>query len=283
MLNDKNDPAQLCGDCGVGACASHSSNSKAARLKKKIPQVSTHIKHIIGILSGKGGVGKSFITSILAVELARLGYKVGIMDADITGPSIPHLFNLNDYAQGDEKGMYPVLSNKYKIKIMSVNLMLDTTDTPVLWRGPIVGGVVDQFFTDTYWDDLDYLLIDMPPGTSDVALSVLQDLPLSGLIMVTTPSSLVSMVVSKAIVMANKAHVSLIGLVNNMSYLLVNGLDKINLYADNDALKLCQKYNLKLLASLPLDPNLSKLADEGKIEDYEGTYLKELITTLKQM
>lgn len=275
------DPAQLCDACGVEGCGS-GHHSGARRIHQKIPQVSSRIGKIIGILSGKGGVGKSFVTSSLAVSLARQGKKVGIMDADITGPSIPRLFHIVDFAQGDEKGMYPVLSAQYQIKIMSVNLMLDQEDVPVLWRGPIVGGVVDQFFTETYWEDLDYLLIDMPPGTSDVALSVLQDIPLHGLIMVTTPSKLVSSVVSKAIVMAQKMQVPVIGIVNNMAYIKgQHGAPDSAFYPEDDSVHLAEKYHLPLLATVPLDVDISYLADEGRIEDYNKDYLDPALQAME--
>jgi len=276
-------PNETCASCGVSGCAVRE-NSGAMRIKKKIPQVSAHIDKIIGVLSGKGGVGKSFVTATLAVELSKKGYKVGIMDADITGPSIPRLFGINEYAYGDEKGMYPCSSAKYGIKVMSVNLMLDTEDTPVLWRGPIVGGVVDQFFTETYWGDLDYLLIDMPPGTSDVALSVMQDIPVDGLVMVSTPGKLVSMVVSKAIVMAQKENIDVIGLVENMAYVKCSECGKpIKLYKEDATQALSEKYDLPILAMLPLDPELSDLSDTGLIEEFNEDYLERLVAKVEEV
>ena len=277
-------PNETCSTCGVSNCAVRGSNSGAAKIKKKIPQVSSHIGKIIGVLSGKGGVGKSFVTASLAVDLAKKGYKVGIMDADVTGPSVPRLFSINEFAYGDEEGMYPCLSQKYEIKIMSVNLMLESEDTPVLWRGPIVGGVVDQFYTETYWGDLDYLLIDMPPGTSDVALSVLQDLPLDGIVMVSTPSKLVSMVVSKAIVMSIKQNVPIIGLVDNMSYVKCPDCGKeIKLYQEDATLDLSLRYDLPVLAMLPIDSKLSTMSDEGLMEDYDESYLLRLVERIEEL
>lgn len=259
-------------------CSSCAQNCSENQHVKKEPLPTTSIGKIIGVLSGKGGVGKSMVSSLLAVSLAKLGKKVGIMDADITGPSIPRIFGVTGEAYGDEGGIYPLTSSRYGIKIVSVNSMLESEDTPVLWRGPIVSGMVNQFYTDVYWEDLDYLIIDMPPGTSDVALSVLQDIPLDGLVMVTSASKLISMVVSKAIVMALKTNSHIIGLVENMASVKCPDCGRlIDIYPASDTAAIADKYQLEVLAKIPLDTNLSALADSGRIEACDEHYLDELV------
>ena len=280
--NNCTDPKKNCEGCDVENCSLR--RNTPPEIRKKQPGLSSHIRKIVGVLSGKGGVGKSFVTTTLAVELARKGFRVGIMDADITGPSVPRLLNVHDRAYGSDKEIYPCVTEKYGIKVISVNLMLESEDTPVLWRGPIVSGIVDQFFTDTLWGELDYLLIDMPPGTSDVALTVLQDIPLDGLLMVSTPSRLVSMVVSKAIVMAGKADVPVLGLVDNMAYVRCEECGhEIHLYKEDDCERIAETYGLPILARLPLDAELSSLSDEGKIEEYEGCFHEKTIELLESL
>lgn len=260
-------------------CSQNNCNDRQATQKK--PLDSTHIKHIIGVLSGKGGVGKSMVSSLLAIDLSKRGFSVGILDADITGPSIPKMFDIDAMAYGDDKGIYPNVSKKYGIKIVSAAMLLESEDTPVLWRGPIVSGMVEQFYNQVYWLDLDYLIVDMPPGTSDVALTVGQSLPLEGIVMVTSPSKLVSSVVSKAIVMADKMNTKILSLVENMTFVKCpNCNEKIYLYKNDVSSKLAEKYNLKLMAALPLDPSLANMADEGLIEDYDADYLNELVADL---
>ncbi len=266
-------------DHNCANCAQNNCNDRQQAEKK--PLESTNIKHIIGVLSGKGGVGKSMISSLLAIELAKRGFSVGILDADITGPSIPKMFDIEATAYGDDKGIYPNLSKKYQIKIVSAAMLLESEDTPVLWRGPIVSGMVEQFYHQVYWTNLDYLIVDMPPGTSDVALTVGQSLPLDGIVMVTSPSKLVSSVVSKAIVMADKMNTQVLALVENMAYVKCPNCDeKIMLYQNDVSQELAQKYNLKLMAALPLEPKLANLADEGLIEEYSEDYLNELVGTV---
>ena len=260
-------------------CSQNNCNDRQATSKK--PLDSTRIKHIIGVLIGKGGVGKSMISSLLAIDLSKRGFSVGILDADITGPSIPKMFDIDAMAYGDDKGIYPNTSKKYGIKIVSAAMLLESEDTPVLWRGPIVSGMVEQFYNQVYWLDLDYLIVDMPPGTSDVALTVGQSLPLDGIVMVTSPSKLVSSVVSKAIVMADKMNTKILSLVENMAFVKCpNCNEKIYLYKNDVSLELAKKYNLKLMAALPLDPALANMADEGAIEDYSEDYLNQLVADL---
>src|SRR5574344_508601 len=202
-------------ECTKESCANCSSNKQSMLepLNSK-----SNIKNVIGVMSGKGGVGKSFVTASLAVQLANKGYKVGIMDADITGPSIPKMFGLTDTAKGDESGIYPS-GTRNNIKVMSVNLLLEHDDEPVIWRGPVIAGVVKQFWSDVYWGELDYLLIDMPPGTGDVPLTVFQSLPVDGVVIVTSPQDLVKLIVKKAYNMAAKMDIPVLGMVENSSYI----------------------------------------------------------------
>ena len=250
-------------------------------IKVSTPTSDTHIKKIIAVLSGKGGVGKSMVTSLLAVELAKAGKKVGIMDGDITGPSIPKMFGLNEQIFSDETGIIPALSKKYQIKVISINMMLQNEEDPVLWRGPILGGIINQFYSEVHWGDLDYLLIDMPPGTSDVAISLFQMVPVDEIVMVTTPSKLVSMVVSKAINMAKAVNKPVVSLIDNMAYVKCDKCgNDINIYSNDDAENVAKKYGLNVLAKLPIDTSISQKSDDGLIEEYDGDYLKDVVKAL---
>ena len=231
-----------------------------------------HVGKVYGVVSGKGGVGKSMVTSQLAVLARRAGHKVGVLDADVTGPSIPRAFGVHERAMADERGMLPVPTAS-GIQLMSVNLLLDNETDPVLWRGPIIGGVVTQFWTDVVWD-VDYLFVDMPPGTGDVALSVFQSLPLDGIIVVASPQDLVSMVVEKAVKMAEMMDVPIVGVVENMSYLLCPDCGKeIPLFGPGRTQAAAEAHGLKLLARMPIDPTLAQLTDEGRIEEFQGQWL----------
>ena len=221
------------------------------------------------------------VSSLLAVTLAKQGYKVGIMDADITGPSIPKMFGMHEQLYGDEEGIFPAES-ALGIKVVSINMMLENEDDAVLWRGPILGGLIKQFYTEVHWGELDYLLIDMPPGTSDVAISVIQQIPVDQFVMVTTPSKLVSMVVGKAINMTKQVDKPIIGLVENMAYLKCDNCGKqISLYRNDETEATAEKYGLEVLAKLPMDPDLANDADEGKIEFYSGDLLDALVEKMK--
>lgn len=281
--NEKNN--ESCENCSANSCdhdCANCSQDCGSRIEKATPTNDTNIKKIIAVLSGKGGVGKSMVTSLLAVELARAGYKVGILDSDITGPSIPKIFGINNPLYGDEGGIIPN-ETKLGIKAVSVNMMLGEEDTPVLWRGPILGGVVKQFYSEVHWGELDYLLIDMPPGTSDVAISIFQLIPVDSVVMVTTPSKLVSMVVAKAINMAMQVNVPIVGLVENMAYVKCDNCgNKISIYHDDDTENVANKYGLDVVGNLPLDPALANLADEGKIEEYNDTLLQSLVEKVKE-
>lgn len=235
------------------------------------------IRNVIGVVSGKGGVGKSSVTAMLALEAQRKGYKVGILDADITGPSIPKAFGITSQAYGTEDGILPVKS-KTGIKIMSINLLLENPDQPVLWRGPILGNMVTQFWTDVIWGEIDYLFVDMPPGTGDVPLTVFQSLPLTGIIVVTSAQDLVTMIVGKAIHMANQMNVPIIGLIENMSYFICpNCKEKHYIFGQSHLEEVSQKYQVPILARLALNPEIAKLCDAGAIEDITENPLEEVL------
>ena len=230
------------------------------------PHALSNIKKVIGVVSGKGGVGKSMVTSLLAVALKRRNLGVGILDADITGPSIPKIFGLRDKATGDENGIYPVRT-KTGIDVMSINLLLENETDPVVWRGPIIGGTVKQFWTDVIWHDEDVLFIDMPPGTGDVALTVFQTIKLDGLIIVTSPQELVSMIVEKAVNMAKLMDIPVLGLVENFSYILCPDCGKqIPLFGESHVEEVAEHFGLPILGKLPLDPRLASACDKGMIE-----------------
>ena len=264
-----------CSTCGE-SCGERT--SPQSFLKK--PHADAHIGKVFGVVSGKGGVGKSMVTSQLAVSLRRKGYRVGILDADITGPSIPKAFGMHEKAVGTENALLPCVSST-GIEVMSINLLLDDETDPVIWRGPVIGGVVTQFWTDVLWD-VDYLLVDMPPGTGDVTLSVFQSIPLSGIVVVASPQELVGMVVEKAVKMAEKMAVPIVGLVENMSYLVCPDCGrKIYLFGEGRSAEAAKKHGIPLLAQMPIDPQLAALTDEGRIEEFKGDWLADAVTALE--
>ncbi|MGI6050449.1 MAG: P-loop NTPase [Acetivibrionales bacterium] len=247
------------------------------------PHEMSSIKKVIGIVSGKGGVGKSLVTSMLAVAMNRLNYRTAILDADITGPSIPKAFGLKEKATANELGLFPV-KTKTGIDIMSINLLLEKDTDPVVWRGPIIAGTVKQFWTDVIWNDIDYMFIDMPPGTGDVPLTVFQSIKVDGIIVVTSPQELVSMIVSKAVKMAEMMDIPIIGLVENMSYFKCPDNDKeYQIFGDSHIEEIAENHNLKVLARLPIDPKISAACDKGMIELFEGTWLDSTAQALEQL
>lgn len=263
-------------ECNNSSCTAESCEGCASRtsLIEKHNEYS-NIKNVIGVVSGKGGVGKSFVTSSLAVSLANKGYKVGILDADVTGPSIPKMFGIKDKAMGNEMGIFPGVSSK-GIKIMSVNLMLENDEDPVIWRGPVIAGVVKQFWTDVVWDELDYLLVDMPPGTGDVPLTVFQSIPLNGIVVVTSPQDLVKMIVKKAYNMAGKMNIPVLGVVENYSYMECPDCGKkINVFGESKVDETAKELELEVLAKLPIMPKAAELADEGIFDTIDSKYIDE--------
>ena len=265
-----------CSSCGKDC----SSRKQESMLKK--PHKKSSVKKVIGIVSGKGGVGKSLTTSLLASYAHKQGKSVGIMDADITGPSIPHMFGVKDRVTGSEAGIDTVLSPS-GMQLMSMNLLLDDETTPVVWRGMVISGTVMQFWTDVIWKDVDLLFIDMPPGTGDVPLTVFQSIPIAGIVIVTTPQDLVKMGVEKAVNMANMMNIPVLGLVENMSYLTCPDCGKkMEIFGASKAKAIAAEYGIPAVARMPLDPNISKLADAGRIEDYETDGLQEIFAQIEK-
>ncbi len=266
-------------DC-AGACAScGEACDKREFMAEENPFSS--VKNVFGVVSGKGGVGKSITTGIIASLLARKGYKVAVMDADITGPSIPKMFGISAKASGDDQGINPV-ETASGIKIMSINLLLEDETSPVVWRGPVIAGVIKQFWSEVKWGDVDVMLIDMPPGTGDVPLTAFQSLPLKGIFVVTTPQDLVSMIVQKACQMAQMMNIPVLGLIENMSYILCPDCEKrIDLFSGKGTEEIAKKMRLPLLAQMPMDPHLAKLCDEGEIERVNRPYMDAVINELE--
>lgn len=265
-------------------CSSCSSNCSSRKKESmlKAPHKASTVKKVIGVVSGKGGVGKSLTTSLLTSFAQKQGLSVGIMDADITGPSIPKMFGVNERMTGDEGGINTVLSPS-GIQMVSMNLLLDEENMPVIWRGMVISGTVMQFWTDVIWKDVDLLFIDMPPGTGDVPLTVFQSIPLAGIVIVTTPQDLVKMVVEKAVNMARIMNVPVLGLVENMSYLSCPDCGKkIDVFGPSKAKALAAEYGIPAIARMPLDPTIAKLADEGRIEDCDASGLAEIFEEIQK-
>ena len=267
--------------CSKESCEGCSHNSQNPQSMLEAMNAYSNIKHVIGVVSGKGGVGKSFVTSSLAVQMAKAGYKVGILDADITGPSIPKMFGAHGQLVGDEKGMYPY-ETKEGIKIVSINLLMEDEEAPVVWSGPVIAGAVKQFWNEAVWGDVDYLFVDMPPGTGDVPLTVFQSLPVDGIVIVTSPQELVQMIVKKAFHMANMMHIPVLGLVENFSYLKCPDCGKkIALFGESNIDEVAAKEGTRVLGKLPLDPAYAKAADAGAFYEMENPYLDAAVDALK--
>ena len=265
-----------CSSCGA-ACS-----SRDAAPKHDAPNPNSSVKKVIGVVSGKGGVGKSMTSALLACAMARRGYHCGILDADITGPSIPRLFGVKGPATGDGESINPV-SSRTGVEIMSINLLLDDPEAPVVWRGPVIAGAVKQFWQEVVWD-VDFLFVDMPPGTGDVPLTVFQTLPVDGIVIVSSPQELVGMIVGKAVQMAQMMHVPILGLVENMSYAVCPDCGKhINVFGDSHVDEIADKYKLPVLAKMPIDPELAKEADAGMIEMFAGDYLDNAAQTVAKL
>lgn len=269
--------------CSKESCEGCSSAKKEQNSFAAEMNVYSDVKHVIGIVSGKGGVGKSMVTASLANVLASKGYRVGIMDADITGPSIPRMYGLKGPAQADDNGILPVITDN-DIKVMSINLLMPDPESPVIWRGPILANMVKQFWTDVIWGELDYLLVDMPPGTGDVPLTVFQSLPVDGIMIVTSPQELVQMIVKKAYNMAKMMNIPILGVVENYSYLKCPDCGKeISVFGKSKVDEAAKELGLLVAGKLPIDPTLTELSDAGAFAKAENPYLEGAAAALQML
>ena len=265
-------------DCS--SCSSNCGERKEKQSFLKPMNKNSNIKKVIGIVSGKGGVGKSLVSCLLASRCQRAGLKVGILDADITGPSVPKSFGITSRAMQDETGLLPTVT-KTGVKMMSINFLLEDVNSPVVWRGPVISGVIEQFWTDVNWGELDYLFVDMPPGTGDVALTVFQSLPVDGIVIVSTPQDLVKMIVNKAFNMARLMNVPVLGLVENMSYYeCPDCKKKLNIFGESQIDATAAELGVPVLAKLPINPDVARLVDEGRVEDIDCPELDEFVSVL---
>lgn len=267
-----------CSTCGESC----SSRTEPQDLHESLNKLSS-VKKVIGVISGKGGVGKSLVTSTLAVTINRRGYKTAILDADITGPSIPKAFNIHSRAMGNDDGIFPVQSET-GIDIMSINLLLPNETDPVIWRGSLISGTVKQFWTDVIWENEEFMFVDMPPGTGDVALTVFQSIPVDGIVIVTSPQDLVSMIVAKAVKMAQMMNVPILGIVENMSYFMCPECGKKHcIYGESKIDEIAAEYNTKVLAKLPINPDLATVVDTGRVEMFEGDYMEAAADEIEKL
>ena len=275
---------ESCAGCShSGSCESQKQNAGNTAPSKAPANVGSQVKKVIGVISGKGGVGKSLVTASLARMMIEKGYTAGILDADITGPSIPKMYGIHEKAKGDGENTFPCEA-KDGTKIMSINLLLPEEDDPVIWRGPVIAGAVKQFWTETLWKDVDYMFVDMPPGTGDVPLTVFQSLPVDGIIIVTSPQELVGMIVAKAVNMAKKMDVPILGIVENMSYLECPDCGKhINVFGESHTEQVAEEYGLKLLAQIPIDSKIAQMVDGGQIEYIEMPWFEEAVKAVENL
>ena len=263
------------------SCGSDCGERKKESLLEK-PNAKSKVGKIIAVVSGKGGVGKSTVTSMLAVAMARQGKRVGILDADITGPSVPTAFGVEQCQGASQEGLYPALT-RTGIQVMSINLLLDNNTDPVVWRGPVIAGAVKQFWTDVIWEDVDYLFVDMPPGTGDVPLTVFQSLPVDGVVIVTSPQDLVSMIVTKAVKMANMMHIPVLGFVENYAYLTCPDCGKkISVFGESKLDQVAKEFDLPILARLPIDPAVAQACDHGLMETVDTNVLKDAVAAVEK-
>ncbi len=262
------------------SCSSNCSSREAESMLVHLGEGSS-VKKVYAVVSGKGGVGKSLVTSLMAVNMQRKGHQAAILDADITGPSIPKMFGIRDKAAGGAFGLLPCRSSS-GIEVMSINILLDNETDPVIWRGPVLSGIIQQFWTEVYWKDVDYMFIDLPPGTGDVPLTVFQSLPVDGIIVVTSPQDLVSMIVEKAVKMATQMNIPIVGLVENMSYYECPDCGaKHSIFGESKVEEAAKKYSIPNIARLPINPKLAGACDEGFIELYDGDWLDSLADALE--
>lgn len=280
--NEKNNQEQCAGSCS--SCSANCSSRKPSK-EELLEPANKHskIRRVIGVVSGKGGVGKSFVTSYLAVNMNRKGYRTAILDADVTGPSIPKTFGIHKKAKGNELGIFPEYSQN-GTGVMSVNLLIDKEDTPVVWRGAVIAATVKQFWTEVVWGNVDYLFVDMPPGTGDVPLTVFQSIPLDGIVIVTSPQELVSMIVKKAVNMANAMEIPILGVVENYSYVTCDCCGKkMSVFGESHVEEVAEEFGLKVLGKLPLDPSIAASVDKGEVESIEGDWLCEAADFIEQI
>lgn len=265
-----------CSNCGE-ACASRDPESLLEK-----PHEQSTIRKVIGIVSGKGGVGKSMVSSMLAANFQRKGYHTAVMDADITGPSIPKTYGITEHAMGDEHAIYPV-KTKSGIQVMSVNLLLEDITDPVIWRGPVIAGTVKQFWQDVVWTDVDYMFVDMPPGTGDVPLTVFQSIPVDGIIIVTSPQELVSMIVGKAVKMAQMMDIPILGIIENMSYVeCPNCGERIEIFGKSHVDEVAKQYDIPILGHIPMTPKIAAASDAGTVEDLESDWFTDAIQVIEK-
>ena len=263
-------------------CSSCKSNCDHRAPQHEPPHARSRIQKVIGVVSGKGGVGKSMTSAMLAVSMRRLGFKAGVLDADITGPSIPRLFGVKGPATGDGESINPV-SSRTGVEIMSINLLLDDPEAPVVWRGPVIAGAVTQFWTDVLWQDVDYMFVDMPPGTGDVPLTVFQSLPVDGIVIVTTPQDLVGMIVAKAVKMAELMNVPVLGIVENMSYFKCPDCGKeYSIFGDSKVEQEAREFGIEHFVRLPIDPVVAAMVDAGEVEHVSGENIAPLVDVIEK-
>lgn len=269
--------------CSKESCEGCKSNKNGSGIAKEPMNPYSKIKKVIGVVSGKGGVGKSFVTASLACAMSKAGFSVGIMDADITGPSIPKMLGIHGQVYGGEQGMVPMSADN-GMRVMSINLLLENEEDPVIWRGPVIAGVVKQFWNETVWGDIDYLFVDMPPGTGDVPLTVFQSLPVDGIVIVTSPQELVQMIVKKAYHMAEMMHIPVLGVVENFSYLKCPDCGKeIKLFGESNIDTVASELGIPVFGKMPLEPAFAQMADQGNFISMENPYLNAAIEALKNL
>ncbi len=270
-------------ECSNSSCSKENCEGCPSRQPKSLQEemnVFSDIKHVIGVVSGKGGVGKSFVTASLANQMAKRGFRVGIMDADITGPSIPKMYGLHGPAQADDQGIYPMITEN-DIKVMSVNLLLPREDEPVIWRGPILANMVKQFWTDVIWGELDYLFVDMPPGTGDVPLTVFQSLPVEGIVIVSSPQDLVKMIVRKAYKMAQMMKIPVLGVVENYSYVVCPDCGKeLKIFGESHIDQIAGELGIRVLGKMPINPKYAEAADKGAFHEVENPYVEDAVMAM---
>lgn len=273
-------------ECNSTTCTKESCEGCASKQKKSLLEelnVYSEVKHVIGVVSGKGGVGKSFVTASLANQMAKKGFRVGILDADITGPSIPKMYGLHGPAVADDNGIYPMVAQN-DVKVMSVNLLLPNEEEPVIWRGPIIANMVKQFWTDVVWGELDYLFVDMPPGTGDVPLTVFQSLPVDGIVIVSSPQDLVRMIVTKAYKMAQMMNIKVLGVVENYSYVVCPDCGKeLKIFGDSHIDDIAAELNMEVLGKMPINPLYAEAADKGAFHAVDNEYIEKAVDTVYKM